>query len=391
MVSSICVIGNLARMLSSVIFNLTLLLCRWFWVSQFKFTTFEQSFLLLPYLWVITKRFLLDLSTPFDYNHITLSLPSGALMPHYHIIYNPNSRHGAARTQLPEVEQKLKKAGLDFDLVQTERPWHARDLAIQAVRQGAKMVVSAGGDGTANEVLNGLMLARRAGHGEVKMGVLPVGRGNDFAFSMNAPVDLDEAVSALANGHTHWIDIGHVTGGDYPQGRYFGNGVGVGFDAVVGFEALKVPQLTGFVSYLFAALKTILLYYKAPRLRIEFDGHLVEQNSLLVSIMNGRRLGGGFWTAPKGVGDDGLFDLCIAGSVSRLRILALIPRFMNGTQEGHSAIQMVRARKVQVTAVNGSIPAHADGETLCEAGQQLSAEILPQSIELCVSSNERGA
>lgn len=312
-------------------------------------------------------------------------------MPPYRIIYNPNSRHGGALAQLPEVEQKLQKAGLDFTLVQTERPWHARDLAVQAVREGVRTVVAAGGDGTSNEVINGLVQAELDGIGRAVMGVLPVGRGNDFAFSMGAPVDLDESIDAIGKGHTRRIDIGHVIGGDYPQGRYFGNGVGVGFDAVVGFEALKVPQLSGFVSYLFAALKTIFLYYKAPKLRVDFNDESIVQNSLLVSVMNGRRLGGGFWTAPKGICDDGLFDICIAGSVSKLRILTLIPRFMNGTQEGHPAIRMARARRVQVTALDGSLPAHSDGETLCEAGQQLTLEILPKFLELCVSSNGRAA
>ena len=108
------------------------------------------------------------------------------------------------------------------------------------------------------------------------------------------------------------IDIGRVAGGLYPQGRYFGNGVGIGFDAVVGFVAQKKKRLTGFASYIVAALKTIFLYYRAPLVRIEYDGQTLTLPSLMVSVMNGRRMGGGFMMAPQAQPDDGLFDLCIA-------------------------------------------------------------------------------
>jgi diacylglycerol kinase family enzyme len=186
----------------------------------------------------------------------------------------------------------------------------------------------------------------------------------------------------LAGGTRRKLDVGFVQGGDYPQGRYFGNGVGIGFDAVVGFEALKLKRLSGFPSYIVAALKTIFLYFKAPTVRIEFGDQVLTQPALMVSIMNGRRMGGGFMMAPEGLTDDGLFDLCIAGQVSKLGIFGLIPRFMQGTQSGHPAIRTARTDKITVTAVQGSLPAHADGETLCIAGERLDLYILPALLEV---------
>ncbi len=88
-------------------------------------------------------------------------------------------------------------------------------------------------------------------------------------------------VRSLAQGYSHIVDVGRVVGGLFPQGRYFGNGVGVGFDAVVGFVALKMTHLSGFVSYIVAALKTIFLYYQAPLVRIEYDGQVMNQRSLI--------------------------------------------------------------------------------------------------------------
>jgi len=302
-------------------------------------------------------------------------------MAHYKIIVNPVSGRGAGEQSIPLIERTLHGEGLDFSLVCTERPWHAAELAQQACAEGYEVVVAVGGDGTSNEVLNGLMLAKQSGR-TAAMGVLCVGRGNDFAFAMGVPRGIEEGCRVLAQGHRRTIDVGRVAGGLYPQGRYFGNGVGIGFDAVVGFVAAKMKRLSGFVSYVVAALKTIFLYFHAPLLRIQYDEQTLTLPSLMVSIMNGRRMGGGFMMGPNALPDDGLFDLCIAGQVSRARILALIPHFMKGTQAAHPSIKTARARRVIVTALQGVLPAHADGETLCVEGHELMMELLPRQIDI---------
>lgn len=143
-----------------------------------------------------------------------------------------------------------------------------------------------------------------------------------------------------------------------------------------------MTRLHAFLSYIVAAIKTIFLYYQAPLVRIEFDGQTMDKYTLMVSIMNGRRMGGGFMMAPEAGIDDGLLDLCIAEQVSKARIFALIPRFMAGTQAAQPSIQTGRTRSIVVTALEGSLPAHADGETLCTEGQKLKMEVLPRQIEI---------
>jgi YegS/Rv2252/BmrU family lipid kinase len=300
----------------------------------------------------------------------------------YKIIVNPTSGRGTGERSIPQIEALLSSSGLDFNLVRTERPWHAVALAQQAVADGYEVVVSAGGDGTANEVINGLMLAKESGTGTAAMGVLPVGRGNDFAFSMGIPTELEACCHVLAQNHRRTVDIGQVTGGLFPEGRYFGNGLGIGFDAVVGFEALKLKRLHGFASYIVAALKTIFLYFRAPMMRIEMDNDEIILPALMVSAMNGTRQGGGFIMAPDGVPDDGLFDICIVRQVSRPQMFVLIQRFMAGTQESHEAIQIIRSSKVVVTALEDVLPAHGDGETICTDGTQLTIELHPQQIDV---------
>ena len=298
------------------------------------------------------------------------------------LIVNPTSGRGTGETVIPVVEDRLSSLGLAFDLTRTEAPDHAIHLAEEAAASGYEIVTAVGGDGTVNEVINGLVNAKLSGTGQAALGVIPVGRGNDFGFGAGIPADLDTACQVLAGRHSVGIDVGWVSGGDYPDGRYFGNGVGIGFDAVVGFEALKLKRLHGFPSYIVAALKTIFLYFRAPTVRIELGNETVVISSLMVSVMNGKRMGGGFMMAPDGIPNDGLFDLCIVEQVSKLGILGLIPKFMQGTQAAHPAVRSVRSGQVVVTALQGSLPAHADGETLCTTGEKLELRILPKMLDV---------
>lgn len=312
-------------------------------------------------------------------------------MPRYQIIVNPISGRGAGLASVPTIKTYLDIKKQAYDILLTERPGHAIELAQAAISAGYDVVVGVGGDGTANEIINGLMQAQKAGLGSAVMGILAVGRGNDFAYGMHIPAGLELGLQTLTNGRQDRIDVGLVTGGDYPQGRYFGNGVGIGFDAVVGFEALKMTWLSGFPNYIVAALKTIFLYYHAPVIRLEYDGHTVNLSALMVSVMNGRRMGGGFMMAPDSSNIDGLLDLCIARQVSRGRIFALIPHFLKGDQATQESISTARAKRVAVTALEGVLPVHADGETICTAGASLSIELLPAQLSLICEPLERGA
>jgi len=310
-------------------------------------------------------------------------------MPRYKIIVNPTAGRGFAEKMIPEIEEKLKEIGVEYDLVQTERPWHAAELAEQAALDGFDVVVSASGDGTANEVLNGLMRAQNKGKNKTAMGIITVGTGNDLAYGMNIPGKFEDCFTVLGEDKRRMMDIGLVKGGDFPDGRYFGNGVGVGFDAVVGFEAVKIRWTRGLLAYLIAALKTIFLYFKAPLVQITYDETCIEQTSLMTSIMNGQRMGGGFYMAPNGDPGDGWLDLCIAASASKLRILQLITYFMKGTQATQPEVKTGRARNISIVALKGSLPAHCDGETLCHGGDKLLIELLPKRLEFIISGTTR--
>lgn len=299
------------------------------------------------------------------------------------IIANPTAGGGSARRKIPQLQALLVQRQLDAALLITERRGHAIELARQAAESGCPVVVAAGGDGTVNEVINGLVQAARGGH-TTALGVLCIGRGNDFAGSVGIPETLPEGIQALIDDRRRRVDLGLVKGGYFPEGRHFGNCVGVGFDAMTTIQVSRMPRLGGFLSFFLAVLKTIFLFYKGPTVRIDYDDYAMTLPTLLVSVMNGRRLGGGFWLAPEADASDGWFDLCIADQVGRLEILRTIPHFMKGDQASLPTIHTGRARRVTIQAVQGGLPAQTDGEILCVDGDRLEIELLPQALEVVI-------
>lgn len=301
-------------------------------------------------------------------------------MPSILVIVNPVSGKGRGEKAIPQIVEHMEEYGLDFSIVKTEKPWHAKTIVKKTSQENIQCVVSVGGDGTTNEILNGLLEIPEKER--PPLGVLCVGNGNDFAYGVGIPKDLREGVKAIAEGYRKKIDVGRIKGELYPQGRFFGNGVGIGFDAVVGFEAAKMKHLTGFLSYAVAALKTVFLYYKPPLVQITTDSKTWTQRSLLISLMNGQRMGGGFLMAPDGNPSDGNLNYCIAETMPKFKIFPMIVKFMKGRQIGHPAIQAGVFKRMRVKVLEGSLPGHADGETICTQGQSLEIEIFPNAIEV---------
>lgn len=295
------------------------------------------------------------------------------------LIRNPIAGRGAGERLWPKLAGDLDVLGVDFDLATTEGPGHATDLAREAAAQGRRTVVAVGGDGTANEVLNGLMQGDDGGQ-DVALGILPIGTGNDLAFGAGLPLDLDAACRVLARGESRCIDVGCVRA-DNGQLLFFANGMGLGFDAMVNIESRKLTRLRGFLVYLVAVYKTMVFYYHAPQVRICIDGVETARPSLMISVMNGRRMGGGFYVTPDSQMDDGLFDLCIAGALSRPEMLAFVPRFMRGSHVGDRRITMTQGRTVEVTSETPWV-GHADGEIFGVGGQHFEMELLPQRLHL---------
>jgi YegS/Rv2252/BmrU family lipid kinase len=311
------------------------------------------------------------------------------------IVVNPIAGRGAGEKLAPRVERALRGLGLSFEMVCTREPGHAVALARDAAWQGRRTVVAMGGDGTVNEVLNGILqaqppgetdaLQRGSGCAGTALAVLPIGTGNDFAFGAGLSLDLEEACQALVRGQERLIDVGQVRAdtdrADTDGALYFGNGVGLGFDAMVNIESRKLKRLRGFMVYLVAVFRTLAFYYHAPGIRVQVDDRQMILPSIMVSVTNGCRFGGGFYVTPDSRMDDGLLDLCVAGEMSRPEMVGFVPRFMRGTHVNDPRVTMTRGKKVTVIS-ESPWAAHVDGEIYGLGGQRFEMEVTPHCLRL---------
>jgi YegS/Rv2252/BmrU family lipid kinase len=297
------------------------------------------------------------------------------------LVINPTAAKGRTGTRVAEIQGALRRRGLDFETRITRGVGHATELARSAGGEGFTSIIAAGGDGTMNEVINGLMEAKAGGGGPPILGVLPLGSGNDFSCGMGLVEELETAADLIAGGNRGRLDLGFVSGGDYPGGRWFGNGVGIGFDALVGFAAARFRRIRGPLRYTLGALQIFALFPDPPRVLIESDTFSYEGRCQQVSLMNGRRMGGSYYMAPEAVIDDGLLDICVVGDVTRLELAALIIRYTKGSQKGRPKVSMGRGQRFHVVAPEGGLAVHADGETICERGKEVTVECQAGALE----------
>ena len=293
------------------------------------------------------------------------------------LIINPVAHRGRIMKEMPQVTARLKQLGVAFEVQQTEAPNHAIQLARDAAKQGYARVVAVGGDGTCNEVVNGLLLAAQAGH-EAMLGVIPLGSGNDLACALRIPTDITGACQILQTGTRRVIDAARVTVDG--QSRFFANSIGLGLEAEVTIFSRQVKLLHGFPMYLWSALNVIMRGRWPYQMELGFDGQATQlQMVTLMAIANGVRSGGGFYLTPNAKLDDGLLDVCYGGTRSRLTLLNLLPRALQGKHVTHPVVRLRQVTQIELRVAVG-LPAHVDGEVLCTHGREFKFEVLPGAL-----------
>jgi diacylglycerol kinase (ATP) len=294
------------------------------------------------------------------------------------VILNPFSGRGKARKRLEEAKAALAAAGVAYELVLTERPHHATELARQAVEEGYDPIVAAGGDGLLNEVINGVAAA--AGEGEwPSFGVLPMGTANDLVANLGMPTDLTAAAQVIARGEVRHMDVGRV------NGRVFLNNAGLGLESYISVIQNRLTWARGIVRYLTATLMGIA---QNPQWRMHLQWDDGEYNGpvTLVSIGNAPRTGGIFYTVPHADPFDAKLTFVYGYIGTRLEILRVLPRTMKpdvGNYVEHSAVHESHATWLKVRAESPT-PMHADGEIVSGAVQELMYEVLPGKLPLLI-------
>jgi len=298
------------------------------------------------------------------------------------VILNPTAGKGKAAKQKPVIEKFLKNSGHDFQIFTTESSGHAINLISGLPIKDEDVTVAAGGDGTCNEVINGLLARRPRSSVPPLFGIIPIGRGNDFCATPGIPNNTEEALKIIFNGNIKPLDVGYVKGGFFSDGRYFINGVGIGFDTKVGFEAAKMKIKSG-ITYTIGALIMLVRFEKSPVIKVKYDDKEVTLAAVLVSVVNGRRMGGSFFMGPNAILDDGFLDICyVRHQEKRSQLLNIFSHYKKGTQSECEGVFMNKAVKFHLTALEGGMAAHCDGETICYEGKELEISCAPGALRL---------
>lgn len=265
-----------------------------------------------------------------------------------HIILNPTSGDGRGGKLRPSIERELARRGVAFEVVETEGPRHATELARDIAADAVDVVAAVGGDGTAHEVANGLLQASREnGADGPALAVLPVGTGNDFVKMLGLYKRLDRAYDVLAHAPPRRFDVGLARwdGGE----EYFINGAGTGIDVEVVRQILKLRPMPGVLKYLNGVLRAVVRFRAIP-LRVHVGDRAYEDRMMMVAVGNGRCIGGGFWVTPEAEPDDGLVDILMVSNLNYPQIAAVIPKVMRGTHMGVRQVTMDRHGEVRIEA-----------------------------------------
>ncbi len=296
------------------------------------------------------------------------------------LIVNPNADMGRAWQAAADLRPVVEEFG-GADWTGTVYPTHATELAVQAADEGYELVVAAGGDGTVHEIINGLM--RLPAGRRPRLGVIPLGSGNDFSSAIGMDKNPNLAARQVFGGAPKLVDLGVLRDGGGRM-EYWDNTVGLGFDTTVTIRTRKIPVVHGFLLYLTAVLQTIILNHDAPRLTVKTDEGGWDEEMLLLVMCNGGREGGGFFISPQARPDDGVFHYTAIGRVSRPMMLRILPEVMKGTHGKLKQVKMGQFHTMQVQS-NKPLYIHTDGEIFAGFGvdvRQLSVEIIPGALEV---------
>lgn len=297
------------------------------------------------------------------------------------LIVNPTAGANGTAKKWPHIQSLLKNIGLRFEYDITEAPGHARELAETAARKGYEMVVSVGGDGTINEVVNGLHDAGSTS--DVLLGIISTGTGSDYIRTLGLSSTYHKACQRLINPRKLKVDVGVIeyTSQGQTVKRVFVNFAGLGFATeIVKATTLKFKTLSALPAYLLGLLTT-LFSYQNKDISLLIDDELISQKVCTVLMNNGKYSGGGMFAAPDADLSDGLLDVLIIGNLSKPDLLWSLPRLYRGTHLTHPKVTLKKARIIEIQSTE-ALSLQADGELLGELPAR--CYLLPAALTIAV-------
>ncbi len=299
------------------------------------------------------------------------------------LVVNPASANGNTAKRFPEVTAAFSEAGIDVSYQFTEGPEHATAITRQFLQDGYNLIISVGGDGTANEVVNGFFYEGQLINRQASAAFMSTGTGRDFGRTIGTPPVIKDAVDHILKIPPRPVDLGRVnfTGNTGERlTRYFINIAGLGLDGDTVARVNRTSKaLGGFVSFLWGTLVSLMLY-KNKEMAITVDGvEICHEPVTVVVVGNGRYFGGGMCIAPEAIVDDGLFDIIILRGLSKISLLLNLPKVYGGRHLTHPRIKSLRGRKISITSLEGAM-LDLDGEQPGRAPVEI--ELLPAALNL---------
>jgi diacylglycerol kinase (ATP) len=293
-------------------------------------------------------------------------------MKKYKLIANPAARRGNARLIISRTLELLAKRGVSYDLELTAGPKEAGMIARAACRD-YDVIVAIGGDGTVNEVVQGMVFSH------TPLGIIPGGTGNDFVRSLRIPNRLEQAVDIVLAGQTRTIDVGKI------NDTYFANNAGFGFDAAVNITTYGMGGSTGGLSLYLRALVRTLGKYRPVLLTIAMNNRTIDQETFLLSIGNGTTCGGGFKLTPHAKLDDQLLDVTLIRPLPLASLLWHFPKVFLGTIDRVSYASVERTAELTIMS-SGPVPIHVDGEIFPGNATTYKVSMIPRALTVIENS-----
>jgi YegS/Rv2252/BmrU family lipid kinase len=301
-------------------------------------------------------------------------------------IVNPNAGNGKGHKDWHLIAEFMRRVNLPFAVKFTEAKGHAVLLTQEAVKDGCRNIITIGGDGTLNEVVNGIFANNTCPSTDISLALIPVGTGNDWGRMFGIPLDYERAVRIIKDCKLMLHDIGILTyfDGSEKKNRYFINIAGLGFESVVVKRTnyQKDRGRSGKAIYFYNLLMS-LLSYKNTRAEIIVDGEKISADVFSINVGNGKYCGGGMRQTPDAVPDDGLLDVTVIKGIGRIEIICNLKMLYNGTILSHPKIDGYKCRNLKVSS-DSLLWAEADGESLGHTPAEFS--IIPSGINIVYSS-----
>ena len=297
------------------------------------------------------------------------------------VIINPKAGAGSTARKWPYISRLLQRSGLLYDFEFTQVPGHAIEIAKSAADRGYGLIISVGGDGTTNEIANGLYQAGACM--DVTLGIISTGTGRDYVRTAGIPRDYREACNRLTNPKKKVVDVGVIECFDNGREvkRIFLNFAGLGIDSEITKATTQTFKIMGCMPSYLLGVFTSLVRHKNKDISLTIDGQTIRGRMADVLICNGKYGGGSMLPAPNADLADGLFDIMTIHDVSKPDLLWSLPRIYKGTHVTHPKVTMYRAKEIAISSPQGLL-VQIDGDMVGEAPVKIS--IMPQALRIAV-------